>query len=187
MRRSAGNKILSLLSVSVLLFSAACLQPSFCRALGVDEIRVGPLYHDLGVWSGSSREDGIDINGELIFSPGAEVFNGRLRPNLGATVNTRGGTSKIYAGRVWQYRWNGGWFIDLGLSLAVHNGETDSEPQTEMNQLGSPILFRLAFEAGFSLTEHHQLSVLFDHMSNGYLADPNEGLDTLGLRYGYRF
>jgi len=28
---------------------------------------------------------------------------------------------------------------------------------------------------------------MFDHISNGYLADPNEGLDTFGIRYGYLF
>jgi hypothetical protein len=29
--------------------------------------------------------------------------------------------------------------------------------------------------------------VTFDHISNAELASPNEGLDTLGVRYGYRF
>lgn len=150
-------------------------------------MRFGLLYHDLGFWGGSGREEGFDINGELMFSPAAAFFSGSIHPNLGLSVNTSGGTSKIYAGGVWQYRGNSGWFVDLGLSMAIHNGETDSESEAEMNQLGSPILFRLSFEAGFSLTEHHQLSLLFDHMSNAYLVDPNEGLDTLGLRYGYRF
>jgi hypothetical protein len=28
---------------------------------------------------------------------------------------------------------------------------------------------------------------MFDHISNAYLASPNEGMDTLGVRYGYQF
>ncbi len=187
MRLSARHKVLFHLAIAVLLFFAACLQPSLCRAFGVEETRFGLLYHDVGIWGGSSQEGGTDINGELIFSAAAPLLAGVIRPNLGVSVNTSGGTSKLYMGGFWQYRWQGPWFVDLGLSLAIHNGETRSEPASEMNQLGSRILFRLSCEAGFSLTEHHQLSLLFDHMSNAYLADPNEGLDTLGLRYGYRF
>ncbi len=30
-------------------------------------------------------------------------------------------------------------------------------------------------------------AVLFDHISNANLAVPNEGMDSLGIRYGYRF
>ncbi|MBT8353708.1 MAG: acyloxyacyl hydrolase, partial [Desulfofustis sp.] len=77
--------------------------------------------------------------------------------------------------------------VDLGLGLAVHNGETDEGNVADMNQLGSTVLFRLAFEVGFTIGDRHLISLMFDHISNAYLADPNEGLDTLGLRYGYRF
>jgi hypothetical protein len=28
---------------------------------------------------------------------------------------------------------------------------------------------------------------MFDHVSNAYLAEPNDGLDTIGIRYIYRF
>jgi lipid A 3-O-deacylase len=31
------------------------------------------------------------------------------------------------------------------------------------------------------------MKILFDHVSNAYLANPNEGMDTLGIVYGYRF
>jgi hypothetical protein len=29
--------------------------------------------------------------------------------------------------------------------------------------------------------------ILFDHVSNAYLESPNDGMDTLGIVYGYRF
>ncbi len=158
-----------------------------CQASWVDEVRIGILYHDLGVWSGRSREDGVDFNGELIFSPSAQMFGGLLRPNLGFSLNDRGDTSKIYGGGVWEYLWHSGWFIDLGLGLTVHNGETEDENVEDRNQLGSPLLFRLSIESGFTIKNHHRLSIMFDHISNGYLSEPNEGLDTMGIRYGYRF
>jgi hypothetical protein len=42
-------------------------------------------------------------------------------------------------------------------------------------------------ELGFTLLERHALSIRFDHLSNANLCDKNEGLDTVGLIYGYRF
>ena len=149
-------------------------------------MRLGLLYHDPGGWGGSGIEAGLDVNGELIFSPALEALSGVLRPNLGFSLNSEGDTSKIYGGAVWEYRWPRGYFFDLALGLAVHDGETD-EGSANLNQLGSPVLFRVAFEAGFIVGRSHTISILFDHISNAYLADPNEGLDTVGIRYGYRF
>ncbi len=176
------------LLLGLLLFLSLILshQPS-CRAQAIDEIRLGLLYHDLGTWGGSDREEGIDVNTELIFSPFVAVLGGTLRPNLGFSVNDSGGTSKLYGGGVWQYQWNNNYFVDVGLGITVHNGETDNDALPDKNQLGSPILFRLSFETGRVFKQHHLISIMFDHVSNAYLADPNEGLDTLGIRYGYRF
>ena len=157
------------------------------QAFPVDEMRIGLLYHDLGLWGGSSLEHGIDFNGELIFSPSVEILGGLLRPNLGFSLNDQGDTSKIYAGGIWEYSPAGTWFVDLGLGFAVHNGVTDDGDAEQSNQLGSRLLFRSAIEAGFTIKDRHRLSLMFDHVSNAYLADPNEGLDTLGIRYGWRF
>ena len=171
----------------LLLLCTILLPVSICHGAPIDEIRLGVLYHDLGIWGGSSNEGGFDVNAELVFSPSLDIFSGILRPNLGFSLNSTGDTSKLYGGAVWEYRWPKGYFIDLALGLAVHNGETDEGDVANMNQLGSPVLFRLAIETGFSFGRHHLISIMFDHISNGYLTEPNEGLDTLGLRYGYRF
>ena len=57
----------------------------------------GILAHDVGgLWSRTRKEDGVDINGEVVFCPdGMAVFAGTLRPNLGLSVNSRGDTSKL--------------------------------------------------------------------------------------------
>ena len=184
MKRSTlcGRRLLVLLLLSLTLFTT-----SEAHAGPVDEIRVGLLYHDLGLWGGSGNEGGVDFNGELIFSPSLELLSGILRPNLGFSLNSEGNTSMIYGGALWEYRWTRGYFVDLGFGLAAHNGETDEGNADTMNQLGSTVLFRTVIEVGFTIGDRHLISLMFDHISNAYLADPNEGLDTLGIRYGFRF
>jgi hypothetical protein len=152
------------------------------------EIRAGVLDHDTdNLWSDSSREDGIDFNAELVFAPSLDLWHGTLRPNLGVSINDRGNTSKMYTGGVWQYLWRNGLLLDLGLGLAIHDGETDNLLAPDRKQLGSSVLFHVSAEIGYCLTDHSRLLLMFDHVSNGYTVDPNEGLDTLGIRYGYLF
>ena len=40
---------------------------------------------------------------------------------------------------------------------------------------------------GARFLKHHSASVMFAHISNADLCDNNEGLDTLGVRCGYKF
>jgi hypothetical protein len=105
---------------------------------------------------------------------------------LGADVNNRGDTSKIYSGFLWEYLWPSGFFIDLGLGLAAHDGNLQSDDD-DRKELGSRVLFRVPVEIGVLFAERHGVSILFAHVSNAYLANPNQGLDTIGLRYSYRF
>lgn len=151
-------------------------------------IRAGVLVHDVNnLWSGSRKEGGFDLNSEIIFSrPCFSLLSGNVRPNLGSSINTQGDTSKLYGGIVWELETKVGIFLDLGVGIAVHNGKLDTN-QEDKKSLGSRVVFRIPVEIGYSLSEHYQVSILYDHISNAYLADPNEGLDTLGLRFGYRF
>jgi hypothetical protein len=150
------------------------------------EIRTGILAHDVPIWSRSSEESGVDFNAEFIFAyPDYSLSSGILRTNLGFGLNSRGDTSKIYSGLLWEYVWDSGIFIDLGLGLAVHDGKLENSD--DRKALGSRILFRIPIEIGLFFTGRHGLSIMFDHISNAYLADPNDGLDTLGFRYSYRF
>ncbi len=150
------------------------------------EIRTGILAHDVPVWSRSRQEGGIDFNAELIFGfPNYPLFSGIVRTNLGFSLNNQGDTSKIYSGLLWEYIWDSGIFLNLGLGLAAHDGELDNSD--DKKELGSRILFRIPVEIGLLFAAHQGVSIMFDHVSNAYLAEPNEGLDTIGLRYTYRF
>jgi hypothetical protein len=154
----------------------------------VSELRAGLLAHDVDhLWSGSRSESGVDVNAEIVFAhTGLRLLYGRLRPNLGATLSTSGDTSKIYAGALMEWSHRAGLFFDAGLGAALHDGKTSGD-ERHRKTLGSQVLFRVGFDLGWTFWQHHRLMLSFDHMSNAGLATPNEGLDTLGVRYGYRF
>ena len=150
-------------------------------------IRVGLLAHDVSIWSLSRKEGGGDFNTEFIFIwPNYSLSGGKIRSNLGGSLNNRGDTSKIYSGFLWEYISQSGLFFNSGIGIAVHNGELETD-NDDKKELGSRILFRIPIEIGLLFSQHHGLSIMFDHVSNAYLAEPNHGLDTLGIRYTYRF
>ena len=152
------------------------------------EIRVGVLEHDVdGLWSGLRKESGVDFNAEIIFRyPSFPLHLGTIRPNFGLSINNRGDTSKVYGGLLWEFEMKSGMFLNLGIGAAVHDGELEISEE-EKKGLGSRVLFRIPIEFGYTLNRRHRVSIAFDHVSNASLAHPNEGLDTFGLRYGYRF
>ncbi|MBI5579608.1 MAG: acyloxyacyl hydrolase [Deltaproteobacteria bacterium] len=151
-------------------------------------IRIGLLAHDVGgLWSHSRAETGVDVNTEIVFSkPRLMLWQGLILPNIGVSINSRHDTSKVYAGLLWEWVFDNGFFVNSGGGLAVHNGQLESDDSNK-KQLGSRVLFRVPVEFGFTIRERHRISILFDHMSNAYLATPNEGMDTIGVRYGFQF
>ena len=152
----------------------------------VSEVRGGVYAHDVDFWS-FHRESGTDINGEVLFvSPDWLEAIWAPRPHLGATVNTAGNTSIAYGGLTWEYDLPADFFIDANLGGAVHNGKLNTDDKNRKS-LGSPVLFRLGAALGYNLTEKVNVSIQFEHVSNAYLANPNEGMDNVGLRLGYRF
>ncbi len=152
------------------------------------EVRSGILAHDVNnLWSHSRKESGADINGEIILNLiNGEVFNGIIRPHIGLSVNTSGETSKFYSGVKWERELKNNFIADLGIGLAVHNGELNFNQQ-DKKALGSRILFHVPVEIGCKINNSYRIFLFFDHVSNAGLSDPNEGMDTLGLRIGYRF
>lgn len=146
----------------------------------------GVLAHDVEVISRSQFEGGPAFNGEIDFVPVARRFGGIFYPELGASIATGGATSYGYADLRYEFAAASGWFVGAGLGGAVHNGYL-AATSPDHKALGSRVLFHLPFEAGYSFSAHYRLSVYFEHVSNGYLASPNEGLDNAGVRLGVRF
>jgi len=186
------NQIAKTVIFIILVYLSTCQaicaeqKPTWQNHNWLYEIRAGILAHDVPIWSLSRLEGGLDFNAEFIFGfPNYRVFSGIVRTNLGFSLNNQSDTSKVYSGLLWEYIWNSSLFLNLGLGLAAHDGELENSD--DKKELGSRILFRIPIEIGLLFTRHQGVSIMFDHVSNAYLADPNEGLDTIGFRYIYRF
>ena len=154
----------------------------------ISEFKFGALAHDVpGLWSGFQIENpAVDINAEVDFRPFWSSQISSLRPAIGGTFNTQGQTSHAYADLRWQVTMNPSWYLTFGVGAAYQNGQTDL---TDLSRkaLGARILFHPSLEVGLNLDPHSSVSVYFEHMSNANLANFNEGMDDLGVRYGYRF
>jgi len=173
----------------VVLALALCAAVEPTRAAGiVQELKIGVLDHDVpDLWSGFRAEpNSADINVEAIFSPSVSFLGGTISPALGASISTIGATSDGYLDARWQMETGCGIFLGLGVGGAVHNGQLKLE-DWDRKALGSRVLFHIPLEIGYRFDEHNSLSAYFEHMSNAYTVSPNEGLDRLGVRYGYRF
>lgn len=161
-------------------------------------VTVGLLDHDTpGLWSGFQRESGVDINAEVTFrsfyersaeeseTPKLDLW---IYPSVGVSINDSGDTSKVYADLRFELRPNiePQIFFAVGLGAALHDGKLDTR-RRDRKSLGSRVLFHIPAELGVEIAEHHRVSLFYDHVSNNYLADKNEGMDTIGLRYGFKF
>ena len=79
----------------------------------------------------------------------------------------------------------------------MHDGTIDQSKRKpnyyRTRHLGSRVLFHLGPEIGYNITEHWNVSATWMHISNGWMLNgfdldaPNEGMDQLGMRVGYRF
>lgn len=154
----------------------------------VSEVRLGFAAHDVGPFTlDTQREDGsVNLNAEVLFhSPDILSVVGSPRPHLGTQVNLSGETSQVYAGLSYEWYLVDQVFVGIHGGGAYHNGETTGS-RTRKN-LGCNTLFRGAVEAGYRFGDRQSLSVMVDHISNANLCDANEGLETIVVRYGYRF
>ena len=181
----AGVRLTALLA----LLMAAWLLPRAASAQIVNELKVGGLWHDVpNLWSGFQLErDVAAVNVEAILSPSLPLLFGSIRPAIGANINTGGYTSNVYLDARWQIEMPvTGLFLGLGVGATVHDGKLDPSAW-DRKALGGRTLFHFPLEVGWRFDGHSSISVYFDHISNGYTREYNEGLDRLGVRYGYRF
>lgn len=152
----------------------------------ITELRGGVMRHDTGAFS-DTKEDGVDLNAEILFFDLGWLGDTiDLRPHIGGTVNLAGDTNQAYAGMtatVPIFQWG---FFDLSFGGAYHDGETNAG-RGDKKDLGCSVLFRESVSLGGYVGAHHSLSLFADHISNANLCDKNEGLETVGMRYGYRF
>jgi len=164
----------------------------------VSELRLGLLSHDARFPSRhefhapnpfeNRYESGININPEVVFtSPDFLDVVWAPRPHVGLSLNMGDDTNSVYTGLGWDTSWENNIFLDGFFGLAVHDGElTNGNPDNI--EFGSRALFRLGGELGWRWDGYNGVSLIWEHMSNaGLISEKNQGIDSLGIRYSYRF
>lgn len=153
----------------------------------VSEIRLGAAIHDSGPFS-HGKENGADINGEVLFRDLGWLngWHGELRPHLGATINTAGDTSALYFGLTATFDLTKLLFVEGSVGGAAHNGKHHSTDPNR-KEFGCTVLFRESAGFGVKVSQKSNVMVYLDHISNANICSKNEGMETLGVRYGYRF
>ena len=160
--------------------------------LGLEEVIIGAFAHDVGPF-GNDKEEGTAVNGELVFaSPGFLRYLGSPKPHFGGTYAfDDDSTSQVYAGLTWRFDFRRV-FVYGSLGGAVHNQDPlNEEDQTDLQNkdqkaLGCRILFREAVGVGYQITERLSIAGHLGHISNSNVCDSNEGLDSSGIRIGWR-
>tara|TARA_Y100001960_G_C14766853_1_gene877497 strand:- start:2578 stop:3060 length:483 start_codon:yes stop_codon:yes gene_type:complete len=160
-------------------------------------MRVGILKHAVSVIGNTTKETGLDGNLEFLWnSPDWLKFLWTPQPHLGFSFNgSSNNTDVAYTGLSWEkIIWRSA-FLNFSFGLALHNGKLSYNPDVPFpsdynrhREFGCRVVFRESFEAGWKLPKEQSLSIMWSHYSHaGLCGDQNEGLDNLGVRYGYRF
>lgn len=170
------------LIAALLAVTLAAPVPAFAQF--IHELRGGVLAHDVPLVAAGKYENGIGLNAEIAFNSPLVLFGGTIRPALGGTFATDGGTSFAYLDAKWEWTIDR-LFLGIGLGAAIHNGEL--QYVNGRKGLGSRVLFHIPVEVGFQITSAYRLSVYYEHVSNGYTSSPNPGMDNIGARLAYRF
>lgn len=146
------------------------------------EVRGGVFATMLGPEIGS-----FDLNGAIVLPkfytvPGiANAFIPRL--DAGGMANVSGKTSYAYVDALWTVNFTKLLFGELAVGGAVHDGP--------LSELGCRELVALGANFGYRIDAHWSAMLSFQHLSNGkgYLSDctHNDGLNNIGLRFGYAF
>lgn len=182
------NKLVAIAAGCAVLSSAAVAGP-------IEEVR-GGVYAQGCCGFGSDKEQGVAFNGEAVFSsPRFLSILGSPRPIIGATVATDSdATSQVYGGLDWKVDLTSRWFVTAGVGATIHNGETDRfDPAADASRVsntvffGCRVLFRIAGDVGYRLTDNLSASFHWNHISNAELCSDNEGLDQMGVRLGLSF
>ncbi len=150
----------------------------------LDSVYGGVSIHDIP----TDEEGGLDGTFELRTAP---VFGHdwtiEVLPTIGASVSFSGETNTAWLGGTARYMLTDSLFIEGFLGLSIH--DADTPVQTNGADLGCTLLFREGAGLGYR-NGPHALSLYGSHISHGGILcsdDANDGLTTLGIRYGYHF
>lgn len=135
------------------------------------------------------RGRGVDLQLGLRSNPILDLKVASLRAQGFASVNTDGGISYGAAGLVLRFNL-GGFYLQPGLGLAVHDGPGgDFQPAGDPRRhLGSRVLFEPELVLGQRLLPNLAAEFAWTHISHAQLfSRQNPGMDQLGARLVLKF
>jgi hypothetical protein len=151
------------------------------------ELRLGVAAYDTGIFT-THTFNGAVVNGELLFpSPDFLYAIGSPRPVIGVDIATASHAIHFaYVDLNWDAHFTSRLYATWSLGGAVTSA-TDLNHSTEYKNLGCKVLFHLGAGLGYDLSEHASVELYADHFSNADLCKPNNGAESAGLRFAYRF
>ena len=151
------------------------------------ELRLGVAAYDTGIFTTHSF-NGAVINGELLFpSPDFLSAIGSPRPMIGVDIATASHAIHFaYLGLNWDAHFTDRLYATWSLGGAITSAN-DLEHSTRYKNLGCKVLFHLGAGIGYDLSEHASLELYADHFSNADLCKSNDGAESAGVRFAYRF
>lgn len=168
------------------ILAALLSWPALAESSWLYEVRGGVLAHDIPIVAAGKWESGVSLNGEVAFTPSLPLFGGAIRPALGGSFAFNGQTSWAYLDARWE--WAGSlFFFGIGVGPSIHTGDELYYSSNGHKGLGSRVLFHIPLEAGLQITPDNRIALYYEHVSNGFLAYPNPGMDNVGLRLAHRF
>ena len=144
------------------------------------EYRLGLSMHDVE----RRIEGGAALSIEKIFDRPEWWHPYAGRPHVGTHISLANNTHLLYAGSTWNLFQKGKFSGELAFGAALHSGEED----IKNNELGfgCKVNFREMIAFGYKIAENKVLQISAQHMSNGSLGDPNQGLTSVGLRLAWK-
>ncbi|HEX4738989.1 MAG TPA: acyloxyacyl hydrolase [Allosphingosinicella sp.] len=148
-----------------------------------DELFGGVYAHDLHIVAVGGTEHGTDF--ELGWRGGSILpILGGPHPHVFVSANSAGGTHFAAAGIDW--RIGSPFYVRPGIGIAVHTGP--GRPGADRIWFGSRVLFEPEIGIGVRLPAGASVEASWVHLSHANIAGrQNPGLDTVGLRFNYRF
>ena len=188
-------------AAGIAAFGAALAMAPQAHA-GVDEVHVGVMAHNVCIINcdNADKEDGPNIEFQVSFdSPSFLSWAGSPQPYLMASINTAGNTS--FGGGGLEWRWNSAdnWAREPGVGWAVNDAESNNpfangtpEAEAYSNEhvlLGSDVLFRTSIGLTYDFAGPWEAQLFYEHLSHGQIlaSGRNQGLDEVGIRFGYQF
>ena len=187
--------------------------PSLANAgrINISEVKGGVWAHD--ITKNNNQSNSIDLNLELVFGATNPIdfknatLNFILNPRaiIGGVINVEGDTHQAYVALDWMYQFENGIFVEGSFGGVAHTGNLTQATEacapgancslagnrrfvdTGEPTLGSSVLFREHAEIGYRMDSGWTVSVIGAHISNAGFDGDNDGMDFLGVRFGFDF